>query len=78
MELNLTCVASVAGEKMGTQTRKLPVTMTIGTLKALICTLFSLKGAIKLFLRDALMPVPLALDDDERLQLKYLDLKVWP
>lgn len=75
--LKLTCVAGAAGVKMGTQTRKVPMTMTVGTLKALVRTLFSLKGNVKLFLRDETMPVPEALEDDERLQLKYLDLKVW-
>ncbi|GMH33419.1 hypothetical protein BSKO_01253 [Bryopsis sp. KO-2023] len=76
VELKLTCVAPSAGSKMGSHTKKIPLTLTIATLKMLAEKLFSVDaGKVKFFLKDKTMPMPEALEDDDRLQLRYLDLK---
>lgn len=79
IELKLTCVAVVDAKKLGTQIKKVPESMTIGMLKTLIGTIFSMgTGHIKLFIKDKQLPVPEPMEDDDRLQLKFLDLKVCP
>ncbi|KAK9806127.1 hypothetical protein WJX72_002459 [[Myrmecia] bisecta] len=76
LELRLTCVAPSAGNKMGTQTKKIPASLTVGKLKLLCERLFKLPVARQaLFLRVAHDPMPENIGSDDSHDLGFWDVQ---
>lgn len=76
IDITLICHAPSAGAKMGSQTKKVSLNMTLGTLRILIEKLFALpKNQMKLFLQVDGQTFPediTGLKDDKRLSDLYI------
>ncbi|GAX83880.1 hypothetical protein CEUSTIGMA_g11305.t1 [Chlamydomonas eustigma] len=76
IQLKLTCVATARGATMGSQVKKVPLSINIAALKLLCVKLFQVKaGQVTLFLRRPGDPVPEDMGSDEERPLSVLGIQ---